>query len=172
MTMPTVLIPVLVLGLLASTWDIRTRRVPNALTLGAAAIALIFHLITGGLAGAGSALAGWVVGCALFLPFFALGGMGAGDVKLLAAIGAWVGPALAFWSWAFASIAGGVLAIAVALLSGYLKKALINVWGLLCFWRVAGVRPLDEMTLSAPGSPRIAYALPIAIGSLLALWLK
>ncbi len=167
-----VLIPLIVLGVLASVWDIRTRRIPNVLTFGAAAVALVFHLVVGGFTGAAWSLGGWAVGCALFLPFFALGGMGAGDVKLMAAFGAWVGPYDAFWGWAYAAIAGGVFAILVALVRGYLAQALRNVWYLLGYWRVAGVRPLDEMTLATSGTPRVAYALPIAVGSLLAWFLK
>ncbi len=166
------LIPMLVLGVLASLWDIRTRRIPNVLTFGAAAAAIGFHLAIGGFAGAGWSLGGWAVGCALFLPFFALGGMGAGDVKLMAAFGAWVGPYYAFWGWAFAAVAGGVFAIAVALMRGYLGQALRNVWYLLGYWRVAGLRPLDEMTLGSARTPRVAYALPITVGSLLAWFLK
>jgi len=170
--MQFVLIPLLVLGVVGSAWDLRTRRIPNWLTFGGSAAALGFHLVTGGLPGAGFSLGGWVVGCALFLPFFALGGMGAGDVKLLAAMGAWIGPVGAFWAWAFAAIAGGVLAVVVALLRGYLTTALRNVWGVLCYWRVAGVQPVDEMTLGGGTGPRVAYALPIAVGTLIAWWFK
>ena len=53
--------------------------------------------MAGGLPGLGLSLGGWLVGCALFLPWFLLRGMGAGDVKLLAALGAWLGPRDALW---------------------------------------------------------------------------
>ncbi len=170
--MLTALIPLLVLGTLASIWDVRTRRIPNVLTFGGSALAIVVHLVTGGWSGAAWSAGGWVIGCALFLPFFALGGMGAGDVKLMAAIGAWIGPWHAFWGWAFAAVAGGVLAVIVALLHGYLKQALRNIWGLLIFWRVVGVRPLDDMTLAGSAGPRVAYALPITLGSIIALLVK
>jgi len=77
---------------LACFTDLRTRRIPNVLTFSAAAGALLFHLATGGWSAAGSSLAGLFLGALLFFPMFALRGMGAGDVKLLAAIGAWLGP--------------------------------------------------------------------------------
>ena len=170
--MYTALIPMLVLGVLASVWDLRTRRIPNALTFGGSALAVAVHLITGGWSGAAWSIGGWAIGCALFLPFFLLGGMGAGDVKLMAAIGAWIGPAHAFWAWAFAAVAGGVFAVVVALLHGYLKQALRNVWCLLVFWRVAGVRPLDEMTLVAYVGAWVEFALRMTVGSLIALLLK
>jgi prepilin peptidase CpaA len=76
----------------AVAWDVTTRRIPNALTFGAEIAAVAVHVYFEGWAGIGPSLAGWLVGAALFFPFFALGGMGAGDVKLLAAVGAWIGP--------------------------------------------------------------------------------
>ena len=63
---------------------------------------------------------GWAVGIAIFFVPFALGGLGAGDVKLLGAIGAWLGPMNALWVGLYAGAAGGVLAIFVALTKGYL----------------------------------------------------
>ena len=75
-------------ALAATVCDLRARRIPNALTFGAAIAALIASTWSGGLAGAQTSLLGWLLGLALWLPFFALGGMGAGDVKMLAAIGA------------------------------------------------------------------------------------
>lgn len=152
--------------------DLRTRRIPNVLTFAAAGAALVFAGVTGGWAGLGLALAGWAVGCALFLPFFLLGGMGAGDVKLLAALGAWLGPSMAFWVAIYAGLAGGPLAVGVALASGYLKESLTNLWCLLMFWRVSGVRPMPELTLRTARSPRLPYALPIAAGAVAALWLR
>ncbi len=168
--MHTALIPLLVIGGVASVWDVRTGRIPNLLTFGAASLAILFYLVTGGPRAAGWSLAGWAVGCALFLPVFLLGGMGAGDVKLLAALGAWVGPYQALQVAFFAALTGGGMAVVVAVARGYLRRALSNIWLLLCYWRVAGIRPLDEMSLSAASGPRLAYALPITAGSLLALW--
>ena len=72
-------------ALVAVAWDLATRRIPNVLTFGAALAALVVHAYIGGWNGAGMAAAGWVAGVALFFPVFALGGMGAGDVKLLGA---------------------------------------------------------------------------------------
>jgi prepilin peptidase CpaA len=157
---------------LACISDLRTRRIPNALTLSAMLIALVFHLVTGGWSAAGWSVAGCLLGALLFFPMFALRGMGAGDVKLMAAVGAWLGPSQVATAALASSIAGGVIALAVALGYGYLRTACRNLWMLLTNWRVTGIRPVDELTLEGARGPRLAYALPIAIGTLVTLWLK
>jgi len=163
---------VLALCLVASGFDVATRRIPNALTLGGAAAALAFHFFTGGLSALGSSLLGLTVGLLLFFPLFALGGLGAGDVKLLACLGAWLGPAGALWTAMYAAMAGGVLAIVVMLLRGYVREGAANIRLLLTHWRVVGIRPLPELTLQHGRGPRLAYAVPIAAGALVTLRLK
>jgi len=163
---------VLLVGLAACVTDFRLRRIPNVLTFGASATAVVFFGVTNGWAGSLGSLEGWALGCALFLPWFLLGGMGAGDVKLLAALGAWVGPGPVVWVALYAGIAGGVLALAVSLWGGYLKQMLRNVWGLLMFWRVMGVQPHPELTLRTGKGPRLPYAFPITVGAVTVLWLR
>lgn len=160
------------LALLACVTDLRTRRIPNLLTFGAALAALVFFVVTGGMRGLGLSAAGWVVGLAVFLPFFLLGGMGAGDVKLVAALGAWLGPGKVVWVALYGGIAGGVLAILIAALHGYLRQAFWNLGYLLWFWRTSGLRPLPALTLHQAKGPRLAYAIPIAIGMVATLWLR
>jgi prepilin peptidase CpaA len=157
---------------LACFADLRTRRIPNVLTLSAAGGALLFHVATGGWSAAGWSLAGLFVGALLFFPMFALRGMGAGDVKLLAAVGAWLGPGQVAVVALATSLAGGAIAIVVALAHGYLRKALTNIYLLLVHWRIAGVQPLPAITLERAHGPRLAYAFPIAIGTVVTLWLK
>ena len=162
-------IAVVLLGGLASGWDIRTRRIPNALTLGFPVIALLLHFSTDGTAGGLCTLGGWALGLALFLPMFALGGMGAGDVKLLAAFGAWLGP----WNIVETAIAAGVIGGVLALgLPRPESQALTNMWSLLMFWRAAGLRPHPTLTLDSHQGPRLAYAIPISVGAIVALWLQ
>jgi prepilin peptidase CpaA len=130
------------------------------------------HALTGGPDGLLKAVAGLTVGLAIFLPFFLLRGMGAGDVKLLAALGAWLGPGNVFWLAIYTSLIGGVMAVAVAFARGYLKTALQNIAGLIDYWRVSGPRPMPGMTLENNAAPRLAYAIPIFLGTAVTLWLR
>lgn len=159
------------IALVACVTDLRARRIPNLLTFPAALAGLAWHA-AGGFSALGWALGGLAVGLLLFFPLFLLRGMGAGDVKLLAALGAWLGPGTIAWVAAYAAIAGGALAIVVALNSGYLRPMFRNVWLLLTQWRVAGVKPLDTLTLEQGRGPRLAYAVPIALGLCGVIWLR
>jgi prepilin peptidase CpaA len=161
---------VLVVAVIAVAFDVRTRRIPNWLTFGGAAAALAYSVTTSGLAGLGTAVAGWLVGAALFFPFFALGGMGAGDVKLLAALGAWLGPAETVWLATYAAAAGGAVAVVVAVATGYLRTALSNLFLMVMHWRTQGATPVPGLTLADSKAPRLAYAIPITIGVLCTLW--
>ena len=172
MTMPIAHVVALSVASVACVFDVRTRRIPNWLTLGSAAAALVFHLVRGGWPGAGTSVAGWAVGVALLLAPYALGGMGGGDVKLVGALGAWLGPVDTFWLAMYTGIAGAVAAIVVGAWQGYLRQALSNVWLLLSHWRVNGLRPFPELTLSTARGPRLAYAVPILVGTLVMLWLR
>jgi len=158
------------IALVATATDLWSRRIPNVLTFGAAILAVVVHGVTGGWTGLGMAIAGWLVGAAFFFPFFALGGMGAGDVKLLGALGAWLGASTAIWVALYSSIAGGAMAIVVALFSGYFTKAFSNIWGLLMFWRVMGIKPAPDMMLTTQRGPRLAYAVPVLAGLMVTLW--
>jgi prepilin peptidase CpaA len=129
------------------------------------------HGLIGGWAGVLFAASGWAVGLALFLPLFFLKGMGAGDVKLLAGIGAWLGPMGAVWTGLYGAIAGGLMALVVALARGYMKTAVRNVWMMVRLWSIAGVQPVEGLTLASDAGVRLPYALPLAAGALLTLWM-
>jgi prepilin peptidase CpaA len=162
---------ILVAGM-ASVSDLRTARIPNILTFGAAAAALVYLVASHGWSGLAEASGGWAVGVLLFCPFFALGGLGAGDVKLLGALGAWLGPREALWVALYASMAGGVMALIVALATGYLRQAVTNLRMLVTYWQVVGIKPLPEVTLKSGHAPRLPYAVPITAGLLVTLWLQ
>ena len=165
-------IAAIVVAVVAAMWDLKSRRIPNILTFGSAAAAFLAHAYVAGLPGAGWSIAGWLVGVAFFFPFFALGGMGAGDVKLLAALGAWLEPGATVWVALFSLIAGGVLGLVVAVGYGYLTQAFANISWMLQFWRAEGPKPVPEVTLATHKGPRLAYAVPVFAGLMVTLWLK
>jgi prepilin peptidase CpaA len=175
--MPTPSLPQLApltVAAIACGTDLKSRRIPNWLTLGAAAGAFGFFLAGQGWHGLLWSVAGWALGLAMFFPFFLLRGIGGGDIKLVAALGAWVGAPAVAWLALYAAVAGGPIALGLALSRGYLKQALANIWGLFGYWRLAGVRPHPSLTLETAqvGVPRLPYALPIAAGLVIMLWLR
>src|SRR5262245_3967541 len=117
----------LIVAALACISDLRSRRIPNALTFPAALCGVAAAALVDGMSGATTSATGWLVGIAIFFPFFALGGLGAGDVKLLGAIGAWLGPSIVIRVALYSAVAGGVFAIALALKRGYVRTAVRNI---------------------------------------------
>lgn len=110
-----------------------------------------------------AAVAG-LVGGGIFLIFFVLGGMGAGDVKLMAAVAAVAGFGHLMEMLFAIAIFGGIMAIALAMARGRLKTTLANVITLAGHHSTAGLLPHPELNVNAPGTLRLPYGLPIAVG--------
>lgn len=147
----------------SATLDLRTRRVPNWLTLGIAALGIALaaaHLVR---LGTGAALGGFALGLLLMLPGHLIGKTGAGDVKLFAAIGTLLGPKLILIAFVYTAIAGGVLAVAIAVRRGRLAETLEGTATLV---RTGGANVAEIERLSADN--RFAYAPAIAAGALAA----
>jgi prepilin peptidase CpaA len=151
-------------SLVATIVDIRTRRIPNVLTAAMAAAGL-------GLAATGSspvtlssALIGLLLGGVLMMPGHLFGATGAGDVKLMAAVGAIVGPSTVITAFLFTAIAGGVLAVGVAARRQRLAATLAGTGRL-----IAGPARARQDVRSATEARRFAYGPAIAIGSILAV---
>ena len=89
----SVVVPIAVLALsaIAVFTDVKSRKIPNWLTVSAFTLGLVFHLVTGGLSGLVAALCGFSTGFGLLLILFLIGGGGGGDVKLMGALGTWLG---------------------------------------------------------------------------------
>lgn len=154
----------------ACLYDVTTSRIPNALTFTTAALGLLFHAFAPVGGGWSHAVWGLFAGLAVFFPLFALRAMGAGDVKLIAAVGAWIGAISILNVALYGSVAGGVLAVIVAIRQGYLKKALSNVKMLVTFWWVEGIKPFPALTLESKEGLRLPYAVAIAAGLAVTLW--
>jgi prepilin peptidase CpaA len=150
--------------------DIRERRIPNRITVPAMAAGLVLHWIAGGPRGlADAALAGLIAG-SLFLVFFVAGGMGGGDVKLMAAVGFISGLShLALIAIATA-VAGGVFAIAVGLYHGRLRETVQNAGDLLLHYGRRGLKPHPDLNLANARTLRLPFAVPVAAGCLVTVF--
>ncbi|MEW5773584.1 MAG: prepilin peptidase [Thermodesulfobacteriota bacterium] len=154
--------------------DLRARRIPNLLTLPACLGFLLLRLVLFGPEGFVAGLAGLGLGLGLMLPAYGLGVMGGGDAKLMAAVGAALGPAGVLWSFLFTSVFGGAYALAVLLFRpagrAALRRALAGLAGTALALRAGGglhyAAPAPERTL-----PRLCYGLAIAAGTSLYLFL-
>ncbi|HEU5182837.1 MAG TPA: prepilin peptidase [Candidatus Polarisedimenticolia bacterium] len=168
LTLIIYLAAIIVAGIACFT-DLRSRRISNQLVLAGLAAGCFLNTLRGGWAALGWSLAGALLGLAIFLPFFALGGMGAGDVKLLACLGSILGPRDLFAVALVGALAGGVLALGVALANGRLLSTLKGIAQLFAFWFTGGLRPSPVLNLGNPGTLKIPYAVPVAAGTLVVL---
>ena len=164
----------LVAMLLAAMWhDTATRRIPNTLVLWGSLTAIGLSLSPHGI-GLGSALAGGMVGFLGVWGFYRLGAGGAGDVKLAAATGLFVGHPDMLWVNLLILLAGGLLSIAWAVFSGQLGQTLNNLsTGLSQIWLSRQHGPSAERTAFPVSATRMPYALAIGAGTavyVLKLW--
>ncbi|MGH7725498.1 MAG: A24 family peptidase [Candidatus Eiseniibacteriota bacterium] len=147
----------------ASAIDLKSRRIPNALTFPLAGLALVANGIVGGWTGLGASGLGLAVGLGLFLIAMMVGAMGAGDVKLMAGLGALLGVVHVFWIGLFTCVMGGVLAVIHSGGKGTLPRMLRRTWELMkCIVLTRRLPKADE--LNATGEDYMPYALAIALG--------
>jgi prepilin peptidase CpaA len=152
---------------IASVPDVREHRIPNLLTGPCILIALALHLFAGGWAGAlNSALAGILAG-GLLIFFFLAGGMGAGDIKLMAAIGCFIGlHSIGLMLFATA-LCGALLGVTLAVRSGRLRETLVNAILLIRHHRQNGLTPHIRLNINNASTLRMPFALPIVAGCLI-----
>jgi prepilin peptidase CpaA len=146
--------------------DIRSARIPNRLTYSAllAALSLRFALL--GLSGLKSGAVGMLVAGGLFCVLFVLGAMGGGDMKLMAAVGAWVGSTQVMTLILAAALAGGVLAIGRMIFGNMVGRTLRNTVQLICYRLTSGLQPHPELNVQSLGSQRVPFGVAIAVGAL------
>lgn len=160
----------------AAVWfDLREHRIPNALTVAALVLALVLRGLMG-LSELGAGLLGGLL-CLLFsLPFFMAGGLGGGDVKLMTAFGAMLGPYRLIPAFIAMALVGGVLAFVSMARRRVVRRTLRNlVFMLRTMGRRTGHEPMGRKTgrfmrLGSPGAVSVPYGVAISIGALYA-WL-
>src|SRR3989454_9730657 len=158
----------IVLVALAAWSDLRTRRIPNSITVTGAAAGIFLHAFYHGVSGAVQSLAGAGLGLAIFLVFYVAGGMGAGDVKLFGAVGAFAGPQALVIVFVFTALLGGIAALALALWRGRLRETLVRAGEMLIGM---GRLRFDKLRAAAASSEslRLPYGAVIAGGTLFSL---
>ncbi len=158
-----VVLTVAATGVASAVVDMWTRRVPNPITLGIATLGVTLAALHQGNLSVGAALIGFVVGLLFMLPGYILGATGGGDVKLFAAFGTLLGPRAIGFAFLYTVIAGGVIAVAVALWRRRLLET-VERTAALVGTRGANVAEIE----SSARDNRFAYAPAIAVGVLVA----
>ncbi len=144
--------------------DLRTRRIPNELTGSAFLLALFAHGCVDGWIGFCSAATGGLLVGAFFLLFFLVGGMGAGDVKLITATAAMAGLPSSGSLLLAIVVAGTFAALLLAMSQGRILSTLKNVVDVVCHHRVHGLAPHPTVNMQNQTSLRLPYAVPVAAG--------
>ena len=164
--------PTLIVVGTATYTDLRSRRIPNW---------LVFPFLVGGVSvscwlsgwhGLGRSLAGMALGALIYGFLFWMGGMGAGDVKLCAAIGAWIGPKQLLIALVLTSVVGGLMALGWMACAGFLRDLFKGpgVWG---FWRRKRMAVHDQAADSGDFLRRkMPYAPAIAIGTVISFFAR
>jgi len=170
------IVPLLIalgLALAAAFMDVQQHRIPNWLTYPGMAVGVLLRGLLLGWKGVVGALVGCLLAGGIFLVFYMVRAMGAGDVKLMAAIGSLVGPRHAIVVLLATAICGGLLAIVYAVLRRRLGATFRNLGSVLWFHARSGLRVHPELNLDNASTLRMPYGLAIAAGTLyafLAMW--
>jgi prepilin peptidase CpaA len=157
----------LIILAVAVATDLLYRKIPNVLTFSAIVLGIIYHIMSNGLDGLWFSSGGVLLGLGLLLVFYLPGMMGAGDVKLMGAVGSILGPAGVFKAFLFTAIAGGIYAVIVLAyhgqLVGFMKRIALSMKLSLMTGRPA-LEPNE-----GKASPILCYGIAIAIGTSLSL---
>ncbi|RXJ01903.1 hypothetical protein DS745_08695 [Anaerobacillus alkaliphilus] len=155
----------LVLLLICLITDLKSRKIYNKVLFPTLAFAFVANITISGWSGLGSVLVGFLVGLAILLIPFLLGGMGAGDVKLLAVIGALKGSEFVFTTALYMALVGGVIALIIILMKKGRAKGLLYYLAA----RKHGIElPYEKSALAA----KYPYGVAIVAGALFALFIQ
>jgi prepilin peptidase CpaA len=151
----------------AAAFDLRQRRIPNWLTLTGLLLGIAMNVFLFGTDGLLTSLQGASLALLVYVPLFALRAMGAGDAKLMAAIGAITGP----WNWlgvmVLTALFGGVLAVGLVLAKGRGRRTIQNLKLILTSWRFRRL-PYDlspELDVQSAQGLRLPHAVSILLGT-------
>lgn len=165
--------PTSIVVLVAAAIDLRARRIPNWLVLPFFTAGVGVSAWAQGWHGVSQSMEGSALGLLLYGALFWVGGMGAGDVKLCAAIGAWIGPRQLMLAIILTALAGGMMAIAWAAAGGFFSELMQGTGYLIMGKHRHGLSSVPEGEDSARSAPRgflrrkMPYAPAIAVGTLL-----
>jgi prepilin peptidase CpaA len=162
--------PTVAVVLVATFTDLRSRRIPNWLVLPFLLLGIVVSTWMGGWHGLGQSFSGLGLALLVFGFMFWIGGMGGGDVKLLAAIGAWVGPSQLLIALVITGLAGGVMVLLWAAVGGFLWDLFAGSGDVLFAWRKRDGEKAKLPQLSDPLARKMPYAPAIAIGTLLSFF--
>jgi len=166
----TASVVLVVLLVSAAVLDIRSRRIPNALTMAGIAAGLALRLVAGPEAFI-VGLVGILLAFVVMLPFLVLGALGGGDGKLLMALGAFTGARQLVGALLVIAMVGGILAVVDAGRKRMLLPVLYNTVGILSHWATLGRRGANR-SLASAGALAVPYGVAIAVGGLLWWFLK
>lgn len=156
----------LAVAITAAVIDVQQHRIPNRLTYPAMVAGMLLHFCLGGWKGAVTAFEGLLLAGGIVFVFYSVNAMGAGDLKLFAALGSIVGPMNSLRIVLTTAVAGGILAIFYALYRGRLRSTLVNVGSVMKFHAWAGMQSHPELNLDNPKALRMPYGVAIAAGTL------
>lgn len=144
--------------------DLKKQRIPNLLTFPTMLVAMTYHLFTNGMEGFFFSLSGLLLGTALLIIPYLMGGMGGGDAKLMGAVGAVLGVKGVFYAFLLSALAGGIYAILLLIVKrsqfkGFLKIMFVK----LQLFILTRKYTIDDRN---PAEPRLCYGLAIAVGSI------
>jgi prepilin peptidase CpaA len=146
--------------------DVTRRKIPNKLTFPAMAVGIAYHVLVHGYQGLIFSLTGLAAGFALLILFYILGGMGAGDVKLMAAVGAVLGAKGVFVSFLFTALYGGIYSLGVMLTHRRIFKGFFqNICNTVLTFVL--IKRYDPVVVSKDkDKPKLCYGIAIALGTL------
>jgi prepilin peptidase CpaA len=163
---------VVVLVALSAAIDVRVRRIPNLVSAPAIVAGLALNALYFGAEGLGASLAGLLAATAVLVPPFALGGIGGGDVKMMGAVGALLGPRLALAGMALGMMLGGVLMAAHLARRGRLSETLARTGAMFATAATTGSLAPLRVPAGRPGTVALPYSVPLGVGTLAALVLR